>query len=330
MYTEKNENEEVAAAERVKIVDLFEHGRQHSRASRATKPDQAALEALEHYADAVARESFRDKYDPTNNDNDGRREAEQEERLRERTAAKESSSVATADAREAENKLGTIPSAGEKPRALLWLLGLMVFVMAASLTPTLFDRFVASVLDDATGRFLAFLLGFGIGAAVGGSMVYGHAESGEHASISHIGFGAGVLVAFACGGIRISDAETSGEVWFAVFLTLLELGMIGLLEGYAVSLRRRLRDWWPRHLAEQIAVRRRDAAQKEVDRLQKVRADLQGKIDEHLRYVESRSPRFRSLDEAIAAAIKAVRDGYFAGLAENRGYLVGSSRRAQS
>jgi low affinity Fe/Cu permease len=59
-------------------------------------------------------------------------------------------------------------------------------------------------------------------------------------------------------------------------------------------------------------------------------ADLQAKIDEHLKYVESRSPRFRSLEEAVAAAIKAVRDGYFAGLAENRGYLVGSSRRAQS
>jgi hypothetical protein len=321
---------EHAGAAPIKIVDLFEHGRDLARASRATKPDQAALESAEHFGEAVARENYREKYDPLHNQNDARREAEQDERLRDRAAAKESSSAAAADAREEENKLGTLPPAGEKPYPRWWLLALAAFVIGLTLMPTLIDRFFSSGTDESSGQFLAMMLGVAVGATLAGFIVFGHAESGDHATVSHIGFGAGILVAIAFGGIRICSAETTGEVGFGIFLSLIELGMIGLLEGQAISLRRRLHDWWPRHLAEQVAIRQRDAAQKELDRLQNVIADLQAKIDEHLKYVESRSPRFRSLEEAVAAAIKAVRDGYFAGLAENRGYLVGSSRRAQS
>jgi hypothetical protein len=191
--------------------------------------------------------------------------------------------------------------------------------------PTLYDQFFSEL--ETAGRLLSFALGAAAGAALAWALVHRDPHR-ERTVWSHVGLLGSVVVSVAFGIARFCGAESSAEQWFALALMLLELGIVGILEGQAVYLARRLRDWWPRFEAEQIATRRRDAAQKEVDRIQGVIDALDVKINEHFKYVEWRRPRFRSLDEAIAAAVKAVRDGYHAGIAENRGYLVGATRRA--
>jgi len=310
----------------VKVIDLYEHARQRALSSRATKPDPATLEALEQRGEAVQRESFRDAYDPNSNPNDARREAEAQEWQRERTDAKEGLALANADLRDENDRLGQTPAAGSKPtfsKRLFWLLS---GVIGSSLMSTLYDRFFSDL--EAAGRFLAFAFGTAVGAALAWTIVH-RDPHGERAWWSYLGLGGGVVVSVAFGIARFCAAETSAEQWFALSLMLLELGIIALLEGQAMYLARRLRDWWPRSEAEQIATRRRDSAQKEVDRIKGIVDVLEAKICEHFKYVESRTPRFRSLDEAIAAAVKAVRDGYYAGIAENRGYLAGAARRSK-
>ena len=53
---------------------------------------------------------------------------------------------------------------------------------------------------------------------------------------------------------------------------------------------------------------------------------MQDGIDSHIRLVEELSIRNQNIDRIKADAVKAVRDGYFEGLAANRGYLRGAGR----
>jgi hypothetical protein len=53
---------------------------------------------------------------------------------------------------------------------------------------------------------------------------------------------------------------------------------------------------------------------------------MQDGIDAHIRLVEELSIRNQNIDRIKADAVKAVRDGYFEGLAANRGYLRGAGR----
>jgi hypothetical protein len=89
--------------------------------------------------------------------------------------------------------------------------------------------------------------------------------------------------------------------------------------------------WGELKSAEDVAVRERDSAKQERDRLKTLIEEANRKIEGHILYIGSRKPRFASVEEAIASAVRQVTDGYFAGIAKNRGFLLGASesRRAQ-
>src|SRR4051812_7520830 len=92
-----------------KQVDLFEHGRERALESGATDPQEAEVRALESFAEAIARETHGERYDPAANEHDAIRAAEHARVLKERVRLEEVSRFAAAELREKEKALGKLP-----------------------------------------------------------------------------------------------------------------------------------------------------------------------------------------------------------------------------
>ena len=98
-----------------------------------------------------------------------------------------------------------------------------------------------------------------------------------------------------------------------------------LLEWQARSLHAAEQEWLPRHTAENQAIGHRDAARSELTRWETRVKELTQAITEKITFVEDRHNRHIHLPELEAVAIKAVLDGYNAGIAENIGRIRGVS-----
>ena len=310
-------------------VEVFELGRSRALESGAVEPQEHDIRAMENHAGAVARETHEERYDPETNPHDAAREAEHLKVVKDRLKVEETLKFADAELREMEKALSKKAAAGAKPAPHPALVVVATVVIALTMAPTFADRFLSLVSDDILRMLGAGTLGLVLGGLLTGFILFGHGSRGERPTISFLACGAGLLLALACGGIRLSGATESSEVLFAVFLTIMESAGVVLLEVKASSLRQELGSWGERKALEDLAIRERDGAKQERDRLKSLVEEANRKIGEHIRYVGSRKPRFASVEEAIAAAVKQVTDGYFSGIAENRGFLMGAKRRVQ-
>lgn len=307
-------------------IDLVDLGRSRAIESGAVEPQEHDIRALEHHAEAIARETHQERYDPESNPHDAARESEHAKVVKDRPKIEESVKFSDACVRESEKALSRKAAAGTRPVPHPALVVVAVVVIALTMAPTFADRFL-SIVDDGVLRFVgACLIGLVLGGLLTGFILFGHGSKGERPSISFLACGAGLLAALSCGGIRLSGASGASEVLFAAFLTIMESAVVILLEVRASTLRRELKDWAERKDIEDVAIRERDAAKQERDRLKALLDEVNAKIEGHIVYVSTRAPRFASLDEAIASAVKQVTDGYFAGLAENRGFVMGTRR----
>lgn len=114
---------------------------------------------------------------------------------------------------------------------------------------------------------------------------------------------------------------------FALGLTIVEIAAVLLLEWLASGLRTRDAEWAMRHAAESEATGARDAAQAELTRWQARLRELNETITRQIAHVEDRHNRHVHIAELEAVGIKAVLDGYNAGIAENIGRIRGIPRR---
>jgi hypothetical protein len=114
----------------------------------------------------------------------------------------------------------------------------------------------------------------------------------------------------------------------ALGLTVMEIAAVLLLEWLASGLRASEAEWLPRHSAETEAIAARDASQSDLGRWQARVKELSESITSKIAFVADRYNRNIHLPELEAVAIKAVLDGYNAGIAENVGRIRGVSRRA--
>ena len=87
--------------------------------------------------------------------------------------------------------------------------------------------------------------------------------------------------------------------------------------------------WFVRHTAESEAMAARDAAQADLTRWQTRLKELNEAITNKIAFVEDRHNRNVHIAELEAVGIKAVLDGYNAGIAENIGRVRGVARRAE-
>ncbi|MGH9419695.1 MAG: hypothetical protein ACRD3J_06965, partial [Thermoanaerobaculia bacterium] len=70
--------------------------------------------------------------------------------------------------------------------------------------------------------------------------------------------------------------------------------------------------------------KRLEMAQTHLGRCENRLKTLKDAITAHIGYVEERAIRFLHIDQIEATLLKAVRDGYHAGIAQNRGRILGT------
>jgi hypothetical protein len=302
---------------------LFRHGYERAAKSGTTKPVPDEQLALEEHGRAMARDTASMPFDPTKNPQDAMLKSEYERDLERRHEFEKGIAYSKAHLREAEFELARTPRAGEMPNPNQLLLVAFVVAIGITVAPTLHDFVFRSIPDDLLAWFCALTSAGFMSAMITLSIVHG-----RHTSWTRIGTFAGVTLGIGLCLVRLSSAEGMGEKTFAYGLTTVEIAEVLLLEALACSLRRREEVWGHAKAVEDRAVHFRDA---ELANLARCQAELKELDDEIHRFIQSVADRqycSEHLPELETVAVKAVRDGYSQGIADNIGHLRGASRRA--
>jgi len=300
---------------------LFSLGRNRALQSGTIEPLLDDIATMENHARATAQRTHRDKFDPTKIAQDRMREAEYKKWITDRKDAESAEGEAAANARDAEHRLAETPKAGPQPVMQSPFAISAAFVITLTVAPTLHDLIFRNVEDDLLAHFFSFLSAACVGALISWAVL-----TGRRTSWRWMGLSAGIVMGVGLGIARLSAAKGTAEVLFATGLTLVEVSVVVLLEWYALGLAANESEWKARQDIELVAVALTDAARLEhsrwAGRLQKVNEAIAGAIS----HVEDRHHR-NDVARLEASAVKAVLDGYNAGIRENRGHVIGVTRR---
>ncbi|HUZ93540.1 MAG TPA: hypothetical protein VMU57_01355 [Edaphobacter sp.] len=301
---------------------LFELGCNRARLSGASKPIPEDIHALEDHARSIARDTYREKFDPDNNALDRMHHAEYERLLEQREEMEKGVAHATANVHDAEKVLAGTAKAGPKPEVSVWLATAFIVAITVTVAPTLHDLLFYTISDPMLSWFTSSICASFIAAMLTWAIL-----SGRRTKWAWAGVAAGVVLGLGLGALRLSSAQGPSEVLFAVGLTIIEVSAVLLLEWLASGLRVREDEWRLFKLGEDKALACRDAELVDLARRQKRLQEVSDAIARKIAYVEDRTHRNVHLPELEAVAIKAVLDGYNAGINENIGRLRGASGR---
>jgi hypothetical protein len=298
--------------------EIFKIGFETARASLSEQvrpDDQARVEKL---CRAIARQGYRQPYDPTNDVHDNKVEAENERNKLQREKLEEQIDYAAKAVREARREKAGLPPA-DKPSIPMTIMLLAAMLVATSLSPTFSDFFFFTISDDG----LRWFYSIGAGALIGfmiswAALRYVDVKGGNNASGLLNGFLIGAfLLALALGGIRLANATTSTAIYFALALTGMELSIFIILEFLARSFRSAFHQYQERKDAQSSAEQKIEgAAEHQLDVIQQKIAK-QAEIDSHYEYVEWRKISHDNIDLIEDAAGECGVAGYRTGIAEN-------------
>jgi hypothetical protein len=304
-------------------VSLVAIGRDRALASGALETREADLNALQEHAEAMARETRRDLYDPRTKHQDRLRDDEYKKWIADRADTELALKYSAAEVREKEQAAARLPGA-ERPQPSWWLMAALIFGIGATIAPTLHDFLFASV-DDGVIAWLFSLLSGGFVAAV---IVWGLLGSvdatGRRTAANWMGLVAGIVISGGLGLLRWSTATETEETFLAIALTAIEIGLIIIAEWVAAGLRHHFIEWRERQTERDQAQAAIDAAEREHQRRQDRLDELNEEITDHIGHVEERDLRNVNVNELIATAVKAVTDGYNEGIAINVGRVIGT------
>lgn len=302
--------------------DLFTHGKQRAMARGTLEPNTEDVSALESHASAIARESHRDVYDPTQHIHDQLLDDEYKKKLSDRAEAEQGEKYAVATLREREEEAAKAQAGDPPPERSLALPIAAVVAIMITVAPTLHD-FVFIMADDFMSWMFSLLSGLALGVLIT-LMILGDVDSSnERTTANWVGLSAGIFMGLALGALRVKGAVNNSDYIFAAAMTVLELGIVIGLEGIAMSRRAEQQKWVAQKATADQANARLEMAKVNLQRCKDQVKELNNAINGHINYVEEREVRYLRINEIEAAALKAVRDGYQAGVAENRGRILG-------
>ena len=303
-------------------IDLFDLGRKRAVEGRALEINDGGIASLEEHARAMARETYREAFDPSRFAHDRLREDEYKKFLRDRGDAETSAKFAAAAVREREEELAKFEPAPTHPESPRLLMCAVLVVIAITVAPTLHDFVFSTIEDDLMAWFLSLATGGFLGALISWGILGSISATGRRTGANWAGLVAGLTITLGLGVFRFSGVQNVGEALLAVALTLVEAGVIVLAEWVASGLRELYREFVTRQTARDEAAARLDAARAEQKRRQDALDEINRRIAEHISYVEERELRHLSVKQLEEVAVKAVRDGYSAGIAENRSRII--------
>ena len=301
---------------------LFNHGKQRAIESGTLEPHSEDMSALEEHASAMARETQRDVYDPSQHVHDKLLDDEYKKLLSDRREAEQAEKFGVVKLRECEEEAAQAQASFPPPKQSIAISIAAVVAIMITVAPTLHD-FVFVMADEVISWMISLLSGLFLGMLIT-LMILGDTDtSGHRTATNRIGLYAGILMGLALGGLRIKGATCLGDYIFAAAMTVLEIGIVLALEGIATSRRATHRDWSARKAVSDQANTRLEMAKAHLERCNERVKELNGAVNAHINYVEEREFRYSRIDEIEATALKAVRDGYHAGVAQNRGRILG-------
>lgn len=295
---------------------LYCHGRNRALQSGTTESRPEDVEALTEHARAIAKQTYRNKYDPSANTHDAMHETEYRRLLKQRADAEATEEQVTANLRDAEIKHAAVGTAGPKPEAHPLLVAGFTLAMTVTVAPTLHD--LIAVNDDMLAWFFATL-----SSALIGFMVTWAILSCRGSKLEWAGVIGGAFLGIGLCAVRLSATGNGSDKGIAIGLTVVEIATVVLIEWVASGLRAKDAEWLPKHTAELRAVSARDVAEADHSRWKSRVKELGEAIDRKIALVEGRHDRNVQLPELEGAAVKAVMDGYNAGITENIGRLRG-------
>lgn len=136
---------------------LFRHGHNRAHESGTTEPRDGDVRALEDHARAMAKETYRDRYDPAKHAHDAMHHAEYKRTVVKRDEAEIAEQHASANLRDAERDLAKAPKAGPKPAPDRRLVAAFIVALALSIAPTLHDSVFHTIPDDLLAWFASLV-----------------------------------------------------------------------------------------------------------------------------------------------------------------------------
>jgi hypothetical protein len=320
-----------AHAEIVDIIlrmhsDLFEHGRKRAELSRDVEPQEHDLRSLEEHAEAMANEAYREPYDPDKNEEHKLREAEYQSLKGAQPEAELAVSFAEADVAKLEDEISQAKSNMRPPIKPQVLMVSAVAGLALTIAPTLHDYVFITMKDYVLNWAISLLSASIYGVFITWGLLDSDDEGGRRTARNWLGLAGGIGVPVGLGILRSANAVGGAEILFAVALTIVEIGIVLLLESRALTLRTAYQEWATQQAVLKNITVRLDAARTHLARCKEKLDEISKAIATHIRLVEELAVRNFNIEKIKADAIKAVRDGYFEGLAINRGYLRGVRR----
>jgi len=305
-------------------TDLFEHGKRRAVESGALEPLSSDLAALESHAGAIAREAERAGFNPAQiGTHDQLRDDEHKKALRDREEAEPAVKFATAEVREREAAAAELHPGDAPAQESVAVRAAAVVAIMISTAPTLHD-FIFTIGDDFIAWVFSMLCGLFLGLWIT-LMILGDHDAAEHRTVNNwIGLASGIFISVALGALRLKGASSFGDIVFALAMTLLDLGIVLGLESIARNRRVRYQDWHVHKIAYDKADKALEMAKVHLERCKNRLKELNDAITGHIRYVEGRAIRSLHIDQIEATLLKAVRDGYHAGIAQNRGRILGT------
>src|SRR5437867_2422068 len=271
---------------------LFELGHNRALLSGATKPVPEDVRALEEHARSIARDTYREKFDPASNAHDRMHEAEYERLLELRDEIEKGVAHAQANVHDAARALAMTTKAGLRPETSGWLAAAFIVAITVTIAPTLHDFLFFGIPDDLLAWF-----GSSICAVFVASMLTLAILSGRRTQWTWVGVAAGITLGLGLGALRLSSAQGLAEVLFALGLTVVEVSAVLLLEWIASGLRTREGEWHVIKLAEDKAAAVRDAELADLERRQGRLQEANDAISRKVAYVEDRTHRNVHLPE---------------------------------
>jgi hypothetical protein len=299
--------------------DLVEYGRKRAKLSLDIKPNQDDLLALQEHAEAMADEAYREAYDPAKHEDHKLREAEYQKLQADREEAELTAGYALAEVAKLETEMAKAQSNMLPPTKPQVLMVSAVAGLALTIAPTLHDYVFITMTDDITNWAVSLLSAAIYGVFITWGLLDSDDVRGRRSARNWLGLVGGIGVPVGLGLLRIANASDTAEIVFAIALTVVEVGIVILLESRSATLRVAYQEWAVQQAGGKDIVTRLEAARAKLARRKQSLAEINDSINGHINLVSELAVRNFNIDKIKADAVRAVRDGYFDGIAYNRG-----------
>lgn len=308
-------------------VDLELHAEDVARRGGATRPQEEVLAALRTEAEAAADRFRTVPWNPATNPADALRDQEHRANLTRREELRQRLDYAAAAVRDR----GRERSAVEAPSSrddLFWFIALLgVAGVGFSVGSSVHDAVFAPLFVDPTQALVAsFLVGVVLAAVSVLGMLFSALHPQPKEGWENRGWvGLGVLFGVAVYLLRAWLAESSMDQLIAVGFAGIELVSVLAVKLYATSLHRAVLDRRGLAFQRSAADAQVEVARGDHEAAQAGLAEVERRIEAHVRDVELRELRHRLIDQVRAAAKSAVEVGYRRGIAANQGQISGAA-----